>query len=472
MEILNEDEGNNMKNIMENIVQRVIGIQDIIVSQVKAKRGSSFKLDDWLPLIESKKKYEVLNGESKEIINLFKKSAEANFETIKSLTDTIRPEDEPWIENFQAPPILGILYELDPKFKKAIEKFIKKLDRSDRIVERMVFLRYSGIQGSRSPHSFFPDLYKPILDRLDFPDMYKETMEMAVTCSRNTSYTNLIGDSFAEIFEGGGTWVEGVKAEKRTLMKMWSNPTEAHIETLHKLGFSSFDPQAYLEDFKSRMIESVKECVESGVHYGNILMTVNTAGAIEHHIGQMTYNFCKDDVVMAIFESVTEVLKKTLLHALEEGKLRDPFWIPIPAITGVAAAYLLRQECFTAKMVTDLLMQRSRRMYQHEPRRLLREDLNPAFLSWITKGEQLLEENGGKVRDIQVDLSPIEENEVLNNPSRYTWGQTPITLKFSALMRFADEPYMLISDPAFITWWVDVIALKPKDLFSKILRYP
>ena len=301
--------------------------------------------------------------------------------------------------------------------------------------------------------------------------MYKEAVEIAVTCSRNTSYTNLIGDTFAEIYESGGTWAEGVQAEKEILMQMWLDPIETQIQTLRKLGFSSFDPEAYLENFRDRIFHGVKKCVKIGVHYGNILMTVGTAGAIEHHLGQMTYNFCKDDVIFAIFESVAEVLKRTLLKALREDKLKDPFWLPIPAITGVAAAYLLKQECFTSKMIEDLLLKRSRRMYQLEPRRLLREDLNPAFMNWITRGEYLLEHNHGKVGDIKVDLSPIDENEVLKNPARYTWGQTPITLKFSALMRFSDEPYMLMSDPAFITWWVDVMALRPKDLFSKIIRW-
>ena len=128
-----------MKSLMQYIVQQVIGIQDIIVSQVRMKRGSNFEVDDWIPIIKFKEKRKVLKNQSKEIINLYKEAARAHYETIKSLTSTIKAKDEPWTENFQAPATLSILFELDSNFKKSIEKFVKELKKSDRIIERMIF---------------------------------------------------------------------------------------------------------------------------------------------------------------------------------------------------------------------------------------------------------------------------------------------------------------------------------------------
>ena len=132
------------------------------------------------------------------------------------------------------------------------------------------------------------------------------------------------------------------------------------------------------------------------------------------------------------------------------------------AITAAATMQILAMDGWNVDMIHNLLHTRARELYRIAPRRMLFEDLNPAFLEYIARGERVLKQDKGKVGDIEVDLSPIQETDVLMHPQRYTWGRTSITCRFSAVMRFADEPFQLINDPMMLVWVKDVLALRPK----------
>jgi len=58
-------------------------------------------------------------------------------------------------------------------------------------------------------------------------------------------------------------------------------------------------------------------------------------------------------------------------------------------------------------------------------------------------------------------LSPVDNNEVLANPQRYTYPACAITVRFSSLMRLADFPCLLTSEPVTATLMTNVIALQP-----------
>ena len=454
------------KPILDRMVKEVVAIQNMLVTTVGQHRGGRFHLDLWKPMYDLKEDITVMDGESPEIINLYKICGKVHQEIIRRLTDSVRPEDEPWTENFQVPPILEIFYEVDPAFRRAVERFVDKLVESDHLVDRMCFCRYSGVLGPTSvhgdSHAGSVGLYRPVLDELDISPHYKETVVAAVTGARNTSYTNLIGTIFAENYEKGVPWGKAVQLEKDRLRFMWLSPTACHLQTLKELGFASFDPAAYLNQFKQAVRPIVEKCVAAGVHYGNILTIANTAGGIEHHVGQMSLNMCKDDYNFSIYDAVAKVSIRTVERAWDAGQITDPESFPLYAITAAATMQILAMDGWTVDMIHDLLHTRARELYRIAPRRLLFEDLNPAFMEYIARGERVIKQDKGRVGNIEVDFSPIQENDVLMHPQRYTWGQTPITARFSAVMRFADEPFQLINDPIMLAWVKDVMALRPK----------
>lgn len=454
------------KPILERMVKDLIAIQNMIVNTVGENRGGRFHLGLWKPMYDIKENVTVFEGESPEVIHLYEICGKLHQDIIRSLTQFIRPEDEPWTENFQVPPILEIFYEIDPAFRKAVEKFVDKLMESDHLVDRMCFCRYSGVLGPTSVHGDSPagsvGLYRPVLEQLDLSPHYKETIIAAVTGARNTSYTNLIGTVFAENYEKGVPWAKAVQLEKDRLRFMWLSPTACHLQTLKELGFASFDAAAYLQQFKQGVRPIVEKSVAAGVHYGNILTIANTAGGIEHHVGQMTLNMCKDDFNFSVYDAVARVSIQSIQKAWDAGQVTDPESYPMYAITAAATMQILAMDGWNVDMLHNLLHTRARELYRIAPRRMLFEDLNPAFLEYIARGERVLKQDKGKVGDIEVDLSPIQENDVLMHPQRYTWGQTPITCRFSAVMRFADEPFQLINDPMMLVWVKDVLALRPK----------
>ena len=52
-----------------------------------------------------------IEGQSKSVIALHVDSVNSHYEVMKSLTKTIRPEDDPFVEHYQTPAILEILCE-------------------------------------------------------------------------------------------------------------------------------------------------------------------------------------------------------------------------------------------------------------------------------------------------------------------------------------------------------------------------
>jgi hypothetical protein len=64
-----------------------------------------------------------------------------------------------------------------------------------------------------------------------------------------------------------------------------------------------------------------------------------------------------------------------------------------------------------------------------------------------------------KVAGFKVNLDPVEQNEVIMNPQRYTYPGCAITVRFSSLMRLADYPCLITSEPVTATLMTNVIAL-------------
>ncbi len=99
------------------MVNEAVGATKAVFGVIKQKRGGTFKFADCKPYVDAVKQMKRIEGQSKEVFDLHIESVKAHFDILMGLTDTIRPEDDPFIEHFQTPPILELLYEADPAFK-------------------------------------------------------------------------------------------------------------------------------------------------------------------------------------------------------------------------------------------------------------------------------------------------------------------------------------------------------------------
>jgi len=90
---------------------------------------------------------------------------------------------------------------------------------------------------------------------------------------------------------------------------------------------------------------------------------------------------------------------------------------------------------------------------------------NTDFLDILMRGESILDITpigaGGKIKGVQVDLSPVDKNEVIMNPQRYTYPACAISQRFAALMSLADFPCYLTPEVVTATLMTNAIALKP-----------
>jgi len=136
-----------------------------------------------------------------------------------------------------------------------------------------------------------------------------------------------------------------------------------------------------------------------------------------------------------------------------------------------AAEYILELDGFNAIMVVDMLTKRYHNYVQLYPRRSAAIELhNCDFMDMIYRGWKMVDkarrmqssEPGPvkpRVGGFEIDLSPILKNEVLANPQRYAYPACAMTVRFSAMMRLADYPCLLTSEPVTATLMTNIIAL-------------
>ena len=175
---------------------------------------------------------------------------------------------------------------------------------------------------------------------------------------------------------------------------------------------------------------------------------------------------------MATIEAVTEVMNRTLHAAIPT--VKNGYQL-LDAATGASAAateYLLELDGFNAPMIVDLLTKRYHNLVMIRPTRGAAAELhNCDFMDMIYRGWKILDK-AGRVRNGSgnplvprtgsslIDLSPIHENEVLMNPQRYAYPACSITVRASALLRLADYPCLLTSEPITATMMTNIIALE------------
>jgi hypothetical protein len=465
-----------MSELYRKIISEALSAQHADVETVKKKRGTSFLIEDTRAYLDVVNKMKAIESQSKSVFKLHVDSVNAHFNILSSLTKTIRPEDDPFVEHYQTPAILEIICEEDEKFKKSLDAFIGAVGRAEALVGLEAARRYGGFYGPTCVVDFAlipgstSNVVNRILKTISIPDAHKQAILAAKSWGMNTSYG--IGEVFAAQVEKGATLAEAVKREIDEVKYIYESPIEAQGKLMDAFGHQSFDVRKYMSLYKKQMTQTVKEAMNEGVHYGNILtVPAYCVGDISHHIAQSTFNMCKDDVIMAVIEATTDVMDSTLNNAAD--KIKNEYQL-LSLATGSSAAaveYILEMDGFNAVMVVDLLTKRFHNYVQLYPTRGAAAELhNCDFMDMIYRGWKLLDKSmrqrnglGGKlvpkVSGFEINLEPIHKNEVLMNPQRYAYPACAITVRFSALMRLADYPCLLTSEPVTATIMTNIIAL-------------
>jgi len=406
-------------------------------------------------------------------------SVNAHYEVLMGLTDTIRPEDDPFIEHYQTPPILEILYDEDAGFKASMDKFIDTIAENKALIGREAVRRYGGMYGMTCVVDFafsagsVPAVVNSILRELDIPKEDKQTILSSKSWGMNTSY-GLCG-AFRAALEAGKTAAEAEQAEVEQLQFIYREPVAAQAELMdtHNLGghgpHSSFDVRKYMAQYKEKMKPYVLAALKAGVCEANIVtLPAYCVGDIGHHIAQSAFNMFKDEMVFAIYEAVTACLENTLNRGLKQDAYKNEYDI-LAVATGApacATAYILWLDSFTVPMLIDLLSKRYYNYAAMNPKRGEADELhNVDFIDILLRGERILDISpigaGAKIKGVEVDLSPIDNNEVIMNPQRYTYPACAITQRFAALMSLADFPCYLTPEVVTATLMTNCIALAP-----------
>ena len=446
------------------------------IAVISENRYNDFKIVDAKPYADAVAGMKALDNQAESVINLHKESVKNHFEILSSITDTLKCEDDPFIEHFQTPPVLEILCEEDGEFADSLDKFIQAIADNEAIVSKESIRRYGGFYGPTCVVDFAmmpgstSNVVNQILQKTDIPVAHKQAILSAKSWGMNTSYG--IGDAFAHAIEDGATAAEATEKEIAVLQNIYKNPIEAQGELMDDADHTSFDVRDYMNKYKKAMTASVKAAIDDGVHYGNIVtVPAYCVGDIGHHIGQSTYNMCKDDMTLAIVQATAEVIENSLRNNLDN--YESPFNV-LKLSTGASACAtecILEMDGFNAPMIVDLFSKRFHNYVQQYPTRGAAAELhNCDFMDMIFRGYNaiskarktragLKEAIVPKIAGFDVDLSPILENEIVMNPQRYTYPACAISVRFSSLMRLADYPCLLTSEPITATMMTNIIAL-------------
>lgn len=469
-----------MTALYEKMIDEAMAAQRADVETVKRKRGTQFVLKDAEAYLDAVKKMTAIEGQAQSVIDLHTGSVKAHFSTLDGLTKTIRPEDDPFVEHYQTPVVLEILCDQDPAFKKSVDIFVAQIGKSEALLGLESTRRYGGFYGPTCVVDFAlvpgstSNVVNRILKTTDIPKAHKEAILAAKSWGMNTSYG--VGDVFAHAIEAGATLSDAIQQEIAMFQSIYREPVEAQAKLMDSVGMNSFDPRKYMTGYRQKMETTVKAAVDDGVHYGNILtIPAYCVGDIAHHISQSTFNMCKDDVIMASIEAATEVMERSLRASLPNFKSEYDLLSLATGASACATEYILELDGFNAIMVVDLLTKRYHNYVQLNPTRGAAAELhNCDFMDMIYRGWKYLDKArrgqcctsdllAPKVGGFPVDLSPIRENEVLMNPQRYAYPACAITVRFSALMRLADYPCLLTSEPVTATMMTNIIALHKED---------
>ncbi|MDL2271007.1 DUF2193 domain-containing protein [Methanobrevibacter sp. OttesenSCG-928-I08] len=474
-----------MRELYEKMITEAMAAQRADVDTVKKNRYKKFHIKDSKPYETVAKKMKPMDNQAKTVFDLHVNSIITHYNTLSSLTDTIKSEDDPFVEHYQTPGILEILCEEDADFSNSLDKFIDTIGKCEDIIGKEVIRRYGGFYGPTCVVDFAlipgstSNIINQVLLKTDIPNEHRQAILASKSWGMNTSYG--VGEVFANELEGGATATEAVQKEIESIQKIYRTPIVGQAEVVDNAGQSSFDVVKYMETYKKDMKKTVLAAMDDGVHYGNILtVPAYCVGDIAHHISQTTYNMCKDDVIMATIEATTDVIEASLGANLDKYESPNDVLKVATGSSACATEYMLELDGFNAVMVVDLLTKRFHNYVQQYPDRGAAIELhNCDFMDMIYRGWGYLD-SAKKARSSEdipliprisgykVDLEPILNNEVIMNPQRYTYAACAMTVRFSSLMRLADYPCLLTSEPITATMMTNLIALNKEHAASPV----
>ncbi len=471
--------------LYEKIIDDSMGVQHSVVKVLQKKRGQKYEIKDGKPFVDAVNKMKAAKGQSQSVIDLHVQSVNAHYDTLMSLTKYVRPEDDPFVEHYQTPVVLEILYDLDKDFRKSTETFIKQIEKSEALVGLEAARRYAGFYGPTCVVDFAmipgstSNVVNQILRKTKIPEDHKKTLLAAKSWGMNTSYG--FGDVFAHDIEAGGTLADAVKKEIAQMKLIYDKPVEAQAKLMNSMGMNSFDPKKYMAGYRKKMETYVKKAVDDGVHYANIVtVPAYCVGDIAHHISQSNYNMCKDDMVMGITEAVTDVMDNTLRQNASKLKNYGQLLSLATGSTAAAAEYILELDGFNGPAVVEFLTRRFHNYVQLYPTRGAAAELhNCDFMDMVFRGWSIMDKarkvKAGSdaalkptVSGLPIDLSPVDKHDVIQNPQRYVYPACAITVRFAAMMSLADFPCMLTSEPVTATMMTNLIALDKKTAAAPV----
>ncbi|MEA3281520.1 MAG: DUF2193 family protein [Euryarchaeota archaeon] len=467
-------------SLIEKTVNDAIAAQNAAVDAIRIHRYEDFLLEHARPYVEVIRKMECDSEQSREAIDLYQQSLLLHYDILTSLTDTITPFDTAFLEWQQTPIVLEIMYELDRDFRGAVETFIETIDEADDIIGIEATRVHNGFYGVISssdfaaiPGSVFNVLAR-IIERAPIEKKYKQTILAAKSWGLNGIY--VFGDTYTRVLGSTGNVAEAIEEEKKALKLNWDKPVQSMLQLMGELGHTSYDRFRYFELYREKFRGYIERAYDSGVHPANIVMLPTHVGDIGHHIGSSYYKLCRDDMCMAILESVSKVAENTLKTALSEGKIKNPFDVGYIATGACASATadILAWDGFTPDYIQDMMQKRFRNFILTHPfdRSMVGELHVNDFLDFITRGERVNAPkprgDGGKVAGIPIDLSPVRDHPELNHPEAYAYPFTAITVRATALLRFIDQPCLLAPEPPSIAAMVNAVALNPEVALAPV----
>jgi hypothetical protein len=469
------------KALYAKMIAESAAAADADLGVIGKKRGGPFVFTDAKPYVDAVNGMKPGAGQSKEVFDLHVQSVNAHYDILTKIAvnGTIRPEDDPFVEHYQTPPILEILYDADPAFKASMWKFIDALAANKALLGRESARIYGGMYGPTCvvDFAFSTGSTSNVVNRilrgefvpLDIPKDHARTILASKSWGMNTSYG--LGAAFRGAVESGKSLAEAEQAEVDMMQFVYREPVNAQAQVMatHNLGghgpHSSFDVKEYMKQYKERMKPYVLAAVKAGVHPANIVtVPAYCVGDVGHHLGPATFNMFKDDMVFAVYEAVTKVYENTLKRGLDQDAYKSE-WDVLSVATGAGAcavAYILWLDSFTVPMVVDLLVKRFHNYAAMNPGRGAADELhNVDFMDILKRGAHILYAGEAKIKKIPVDLGPIQKHEVIMNPQRYTYPACAITQRFAALMTLADYPCFLTTECVTATLMTNIIALSP-----------
>ena len=254
------------------MINEALAVQWADVKTIKEERGTEIKISDAQPYVDEVNKMSAAEGQFQTVLDLHLNSVNAHFDILKELTGIVRVEGDYFVEHYQIPPILEILFEEDPSFKDSVDVFIQAIADNKSLMREESIRCQDGFYGlACAVDSVFliSNVVSRILKDLDMDANHKEAILSAKSWGMGTFYG--IGAVFKSSIEAGNTIVQAVEDEIAMLQMVYDKPIDAQVKLMDNAGHTSFDTRKYMIKYKEIMKQPIKTAMEKGVLYGNIV---------------------------------------------------------------------------------------------------------------------------------------------------------------------------------------------------------